>query len=188
MVTSRSAAGCLLGRERRAGNRPAVHAACNYRVFSWKLNCNKSLLSAPPNTPSADWTPARGGHKGTAARKNPDQIFTTSVCAATWPKNRTNEALQQVNKGSASNGPKPSCPWLTSLFFCTSVKRNAAWFFFFPNNNKFSLLTVFFSVLKTENDHVKARLVQLLAVSSKRQGHGFKCQSWSLSPYRRRIL
>lgn len=54
MVTSRSAAGCLLGRERRAGNRPAVYAACNYSVFSLKLNCNKSLLSAPPNTPSAD--------------------------------------------------------------------------------------------------------------------------------------
>lgn len=54
MVTSRSAAGCLLGRERRAGNRPAVYAACNYSVFSLKLNCNKSLLSAPPNTASAD--------------------------------------------------------------------------------------------------------------------------------------
>lgn len=146
MVTSRSAAGCLLGRERRAGNRPAVHAACNYRVFSWKLNCNKSLLSAPPNTPSADWTPARGGHKGTAARKNPDQIFATSVCAATtWPKNRTNEALQQVNKGSASNGPKPGCPWLISLFFCTSVKRNAAWFFFFQTTTNF-LYSTFSSV------------------------------------------
>lgn len=77
---------------------------------------------------------------------------------------------------------------LHPFFFFAPVSREMLPDFFFQATTYFCLLNIFFSVVKTDNDNVEARLVQLLAVSSKRQGHGFKFQSWSLSPYPRRIL
>lgn len=181
MVTSCSAAGCLLGRERRAGNRPAVYAACNYSVFSLKLNCNKSLLSAPPNTPSAD-----------TKEQRPARILIKYLQPRFVLQRRDQniEPMRLYNKWTKEAPIMAQNPVVLGLhpFFFVHQCQEKCCLIFFPSNKKFSLLNIFFSVVKTENDNVEARLVQLLAVSSKRQGHGFKFQSWSLSPYPRRIL